>query len=126
VRLGECAVGQDLVHRLAEQVEAVGGDVPPLLPMRSMVGFHDAGRGTDEVASCCDTRPLSHLHTYSNMSPTPIPINNVNHLPRMSKKQAAVDAHITMNLAGSKRQLIVPKRSEMQIDNAKTARLLSG
>jgi hypothetical protein len=44
----------------------------------------------------------------------------------MSKKQAVVDAHITMNLAGSKRQLIVPKRSEMLIDNAKAARLLSG
>ena len=69
---------------------------------------------------------LCHLHAYSNMSPTPIPINNVNHLPRMSKKQANVNAHIEMIFAGSKRQLIVPNRIGMQIDNAKIARLLNG
>jgi hypothetical protein len=56
-RLGECAVGQYLVHRLAEQVEAVGGDVPPLIPMRSMVGLYDDGRGTDGLDGCWGTHP---------------------------------------------------------------------
>jgi hypothetical protein len=40
-RLGECAVGQDLVHRLAEQVEAVGGDVPT--PTADAVGSAGCG-----------------------------------------------------------------------------------